>query len=139
MNVKEYLNEYRNMTIKIKLLGRDIEKLIAEIGGGSIGIDYGRPKGTPTNDKVERIAIRLVELKDQREEALSLCIRKRTEIEQTIFKVKDPIYQQLLHDRYISLMNWQDVTEDLGLANDQYVRGKLHAKSLQAVEVILSS
>lgn len=137
MNAKEYLSEYKKLAIKIKLLNRDIEKLIAEIGGGSIGIDDGMPRGTPLPDKEAEIAVKLVELKDEREAVLTLCIKKRKQIEDTIFAVQDPVYQQLLHDRYISMMNWAEITEDLGLTNEQYVRGKLHSRSLQAVEFVL--
>ncbi len=137
MKAKEYLREYKKMTIKIKLLSRDIDQLIAEIGGGSVGIADNLPKGTPRNDKVERIAIRLIELKDERAETLSLCIKKRAEIEKTIAKVSDPIHEQLLYSRYIELKNWGEVTEDLGYNSEEYVRGRLHSKSLQEVERIL--
>lgn len=137
MNAKDYLTQYRKLKIKVELLNRDIERILSEIGGGSISLGIEKVQTSVRGDKVERLAIQLADLKTVREYYLAECIRKLNEIEWTIFKVEDPIYQKLLHDKYVSLMNWAEITEDLGLANEQYVRGKLHSKSLQVVEEIL--
>ena len=137
MNAKEYLNQYKKLNIKVELLNRDIEKILSEIGGGSISLGIEKVQTSVKGDQVERLAIQLADLKTDREFILAECIRKLKEIERTIFRVEDPIYQKLLHDKYISLMNWQEITEDLGYNSDEYVRGRLHSKALQAVEYIL--
>lgn len=137
MNAKEYLSEYRKLNIKIELLNRDIEKLLSEIGGGSISLGIEKVQTSVKGDQVERLAIQLAELKTEREAILALCIRKLDEIERTIFRVEDPVYQKLLHDKYISLMNWSEIAEDLGYNSEEYVRGRLHSKALQAVEFII--
>lgn len=137
MKAKEYLVQYKLMVARIRALERDIERLVAEIGGGSINND-GLPHGTSIGDQTGRIAVRLADLKREREQWLRESIEKRDEIDRTILKVTDPIYLKLLHDRYVMLMDWAAITEDLGLFNDQYVRGKLHGKALLAVWDIMS-
>ena len=132
MKAKEYLVQYKLMVVRIRALERDIERLVAEIGGGSINND-GLPHGTGIGDQTGRIAVRLADLKREREYWLRESIEKRDEIDRTILRMTDPIYLKLLHDRYVMLMDWNAITEDLGLVNDQYVRGKLHGKALLAV------
>lgn len=137
MTAKEYLSEYRKLNTKVKLLNRDIEKLLSEIGGGSISLGVEKVQTSVKGDRVERMAIQLAELKTEREELLALCIRKLDQIEKTIFRVEDPVYQKLLHDKYISLMSWSEITDDLHFTSEAYVRGKLHSKALQAIEFII--
>lgn len=134
MTTKEYLCGYKRMIKRIRILEQSIDKLISEIGGGSIGIRDGMPTGTTLSDQTGRIAVRLAELKEKREAMRLAAVEIRDEIEDVILAVEDPIYMQLLYDRYVRLMSWNDITEDLRLDNDQYVRGKLHSKALDAVE-----
>ena len=136
MTTKEYLNSYKRIIAKIRVLERDIEKLTAEIGGGSLKSD-GMPHGTSLSDSTGDIATRLADIKRKREQMLLEAVDRRDEITQLILKVQDPIYMKLLYSRYVELMDWNDVTEALGLYNDQYVRGKLHSRALDAAEEIL--
>ena len=135
MTIKEYLNGYKRIVIRIRVLERDIQKLVAEIGGGALKMD-GLPHGSSLTDTTGEIAVRLADMKAKRMDMLLEAYEKRDEIEDVILSVPDPIYMQLLHDRYVRLMNWNDITDDLHLYNDQYVRGKLHQKALEAAEEI---
>ena len=135
MTIKEYLNSYKRIVIRIRVLERDIQKLAAEIGGGALRMD-GMPHGSNLSDSTGQIAVQLADMKARRMDMLLEAYEKRDEIEDVILAVSDPIYLQLLHDRYIRLMNWNDITDDLHLYNDQYVRGKLHQKALFAAEEI---
>ena len=136
MRTKEYLLQYKMCVIRIKALERDIERLVAEIGGASLDT-AGMPHGTSIDDSTSRIAVRLADLKLERERWLHDAIEKRDEIERTILLVGDPVYVGLLHDRYVLLMDWGSISEDLHLYNDQYVRGKLHGRALEAVAAVL--
>lgn len=131
-SAKQYLIQYRLLISKIKAIERDIDRLVAEIGGGSISSD-GLPHGTNIDDQTGRIAVRLADLKRERMMWLRESIEIRDEIDRTILQVGDPIYLKLLHDRYVLLMSWDAITEDLNMYNEQYVRGKLHGKALAAV------
>ena len=136
MTVKEWLEQYKRIVAKIRVLERDIEKLTAEIGGGSLKTD-GMPHGTSLSDSTGDIAARLADIKRKREQMLLEAVDRRDEITQVILRVTDPIYMKLLYDRYVELMSWDEVTNDLGLYNDQYVRGKLHSRALNVAEEIL--
>lgn len=135
-SAKQYLIQYRLLISKIKAIERDIDRLVAEIGGGSISSD-GQPHGTGIDDQTGRIATRLADLKRERMMWLTESIEIRDEIDRTILQVGDPIYLKLLHDRYVLLMSWDAITEDLHMYNEQYVRGKLHSKALSAVWLVI--
>ena len=135
MTIKEYLLSYKRIVVRIRVLERDIQKLSAEIGGGAMKMD-GLPHGSNLSDSTGQIAVQLADMKHKRMEMLREALQKRDEIEDVILAVGDPIYMQLLHDRYVRLMNWGDITEDLNLYNDQYVRGKLHQRALFAAEEV---
>ena len=136
MTVKEWLEQYKRIVAKIKALQRDIDKLTAAIGGGSLKTDV-MPRSTGLSDQTGKIAAELADIKRKKEQLLLESWRRREEIEAVIMAVKDPIYITLLHDRYIELMSWDEITVDLGLSNDQYVRGKLHQKALREIRRIV--
>lgn len=138
MTVKEWLSSYKRITARIRLLQRDIDKLTAEIEKAS-GRTDGMPRGSSPSTQMERIAIELAELKTEKEQAIRESWQCRERIEAVIMAVEDPIYMTLLHDRYIELMSWNEITDDLRLINDQYVRGKLHQKALNEVRKVIAS
>lgn len=138
MNVaKIYLSRYKILVVKIRILEQDIDKLIAKAGGGSISGGDGLPHGNGTTDQTGAIASRLADIKAKRDSLLFDSIVARDEIEQTILKVPDPVSMQLLFDRYVKLMRWNDVAEDLHIYNEQYVRGRLHGQALAEVQKII--
>ena len=59
------------------------------------------------------------------------------EILETIDQVTDPIYRQLLFERYIQDREWVVIAEDLKYESEEYVRGKLHGKALNEVSFIM--
>ena len=125
------------LVVKIRILEQDIDKLIAKAGGGSVSGGDGLPHGNTTTDQTGAIASRLADIKAKRDSMLFDSIVARDEIEQTILKVPDPVSMQLLFDRYVKLMRWNDVAEDLHIYNEQYVRGRLHGQALAEVQKII--
>lgn len=125
------------LVVKIRILEQDIDKLIAKAGGGSVSGGDGLPHGNTTTDQTGAIASQLADIKAKRDSMLFDSIVARDEIEQTILKVPDPVSMQLLFDRYVKLMRWNDVAEDLHIYNEQYVRGRLHGQALAEVQKII--
>ncbi len=140
MTAKEYLNQYRKITTKIKLLELDIESL--EAGIGSLPVPSDMPHTPSGRNTTEDILIDLVDMKNEKAELLAEARVKAAEISGTIellAGIEDKhaaIYMQLLYDRYILLMSWPDVAGDINYA-DQYTRGELHGKALLAIECLL--
>lgn len=125
------------MVVKIRILETDIDKLMAKAGGGSVSGNDGQPHGSGLSDQTGVIAARIADIKARRDALLVESILARDRIEQVILKVPDPVSMQLLFDRYIKLMRWNDVAEDLNIYNEQYVRGRLHAQALGEVQKII--
>ena len=132
MTTKEYLRQYRKYNETVRQIEAEIKALEAEIDSiNSVG-DGGVSGGT-TSNRTERIALRLVEMKDRWLGAYWEAVAKREEIEGVILMASDPIYGRLLYDRYILFMSWSEITDDLKYSDETHVRGRLHSRALQSV------
>ena len=132
MKAKDYLKQYRKIVYEIENLEREIEELEERITSVRSTIGDGMPHGTNTSSNLDRLIPALVDMK-RRKEALKVTAEwRRVQIEAAIDRIDDPIYCRLLRDKYIRMMQWLEITEDLGLRSTDYVRGKLHRKALEA-------
>ena len=137
MTAKEYLDQYRKLTERIRQLNIEIMMLEAEYE--SVSIDYsGMPHGSKIADKTADMAVRMSSLLDKKIELRTDAINKRDEIVDVISRVSDPLYSRLLYDRYILFMTWEKVAEDCD-KSDKWCRTYLHSSALQSVEIILDS
>lgn len=134
MTAKEYLNQYRRLTVAQQRLRREIEAIESQIGGNVHG--DGTPHGSGVSDLTGALAAELADAKKAYIIAETDAWRKRLEIVQTINAVKDSVHSLLLYDRYVRLMRWDEVAEDIH-ANESYTRGRLHGAALKAVQEIL--
>ena len=138
MRALRYLNQYRNLSYKVKDLEAEIRDLRsqAESVRSSLGGD-GTPRSpSPENSRellILRIADKVREAELMRLEALEV----RADIRYSVELVSDPIYRKLLLNRYILLMKWEKITDDLGYNSDEYVRGRLHSKAIEAFQEVL--
>ena len=128
MTTKEYLQQYRRLTVRIRQLEEDIRRLEEEIGGTGISND-GMPKGTRISDPTAAYAAQLVELKNRKIRIKAKAWEKRDEIQAVIDAVEDPVCARLLYDRYILCMKWEEAADDLGY-DMVYVATKLHRRAL---------
>ena len=137
MTAKEYLDQYRKLTERIRQLNIDIMMLEAEYE--SVSIDYsGMPHGTRIAKRTESLAIRMSDLRLKKVSLRDEAISKRDEIVDVISRVSDPLYSRLLYDRYILFMTWEKVAEDCD-KSDKWCRTQLHSNALQSVKIILDS
>ena len=139
MNAKKYLQQYRD---KRNVCKRYRER-IAQIENvlRSVNLD-GLPRGTNTGDPTMQAALSLTVLKEELKAA-------EIEAEQTAQKIADQIEalpddkcRELLFDRYILLMRWEDVARSLDRFRPyqeyelKHVVGYLHRKALQQFEEV---
>lgn len=136
MTIKEWLSRYLVMERKIRDVDSDIEMLLATAGSGGSG--DGSPRGNATSDPTGRIASNLADLQAWRSGLRSLAFSVRAEIESVINGIEDPELSDLLFDRYLIGLSWDEITEDLGKASVVYVRGKMHAQALSEAELVLT-
>lgn len=134
MTAKEYLNQYRRLTVAQQRLRREIEAIESQIGGNVHG--DGTPHGSGVSDLTGALAAELADAKKAYIIAETDAWRKRLEIVQTINAVKDSVHSLLLYDRYVRLMRWDEVAEDIH-SNESYTRGRLHGAALKAVQEII--
>lgn len=134
MTAKEYLNQYRRLTVAQQRLRREIEAIESQIGGNVHG--DGTPHGSGVSDLTGALAAELADAKKAYIIAEADAWRKRLEIVQTINAVKDSVHSLLLYDRYVRLMRWEMVAEDIH-ANESYTRGRLHGAALNAAQEII--
>lgn len=137
MTAKEYLRQYRRLTVKIRQLDLDIMEL--EESYDSISIDYsGMPHGSGIADRTAQLATRMDILRLQKVQLKAEALEKREEVIKVINQVDDPIQSQLLYDRYILFMTWEGIAEDCD-RSDKWCRTELHSRALQSVEKILDT
>lgn len=136
MTIKEWLKSFRRLTRKVELMQATIDKIQAQIGKGPQS--DGLPRGSGLSDQTGRLASQLADAKIRQSRILAEAIDRAAEIQDAIFRVEDVIYMTLLYDRYILLKPWTDITDDLNMRNEQYVRGKLHSIALHEIEEVLT-
>lgn len=136
MTVKEWLSRYLDIERKIRGVDSDIETLLASVGSG--GGNDGTPRGSMTSDPTGRVASQLADLRSWRYGLRALSLSMREEIESVILGVEDPELSDLLFDRYLIGLSWDEITEDLGKGSVVYVRGKMHAQALDAAWQVMS-
>lgn len=137
MTAKEFLEQYRLLTERIRQL--DVEIITLEEEYDSVSIDYsGMPHGTVIADRTAKLAIRITDKKLKKLSLRDEAVTQRDEILTVIGQVEDPLLSQLLYDRYILLMTWEKVAEDCD-KSDKWCRTVLHSKALQSVKIVLDN
>lgn len=132
--IKRYLNEYRRLTEKIRQLDEDLEAIESEIGAKSLG-DGAGVQFFDLTDPTAKLAVRLADIRLHKETVRSIAWSRREEIVRVIDNVQDTLQSRLLYDRYILLLTWEQVADDIHV-NEVYARGRLHAAALVSAEEV---
>lgn len=114
MNAKDYLQQYRLMDERIRILQAEVERLRADAESVSINLD-GLPRGSSSNDKTARLAVMLAECETKLQEELSRLWSKRIEIIDKISKLNEPKYQTILYSRYIEGKTWETIAYEMDI------------------------
>ena len=134
MTIKSYLSQYKKMMEEVRCLDVEIDELFNQLTSATSSND-GMPKGSIQDRQTKLHAImadKLQAKRQKRKEAEELM----AEILVTIDQVADPIYRQLLFERYIQDKKWEDIATDLSYV-EEYVRGELHGKALNEIRFIM--
>lgn len=134
MTAKEYLQQYKALTIRVQMIQETIEQLRTEAESVSINLD-GMPKGKNKNDRMERLAVRLAEYESELSDEMSALWSKRMEIIHNIGML-DHRHQLLLHKRYIDNESWEQIAYEMHITWRHCYR--LHGRALSELEKIIN-
>lgn len=135
MTVREYLRQYEKAKRRVRRLEAHYHELEEIAGAVKSPMDQdGQPKSftitKPTEEKAVRLAEALTELEAAREEAEAILVG--------MYHVLDKIggvYGDILIDRYISLMRWEDIADTVHYSLRQTHR--LHQKALNMLREMI--
>ena len=134
MESKEYLESYRRIAERLKVLTVEIERLRTEAESVSINLD-GMPHGQGKGDRLERLAIQLADMESKLQEEMSECWSKRMEIVSELGKLKEPKHFTILHARYIEGKTWERIAVDMDITWRYCYM--LHGRALTEFEKVL--
>lgn len=115
MESKEYLESYKRIAERLKVLMTEIERLRTEAESVSINLD-GMPHGKGKDDKTARLAIQLAEMESRLQEEMSDMWSKRMEIIESLGRLQKHKHQTLLHKRYIECKSWEVIAYEMGIS-----------------------
>ena len=130
MTIKQFLMQYQKFMREVNCLNTEIEELRDRLTSVPAGVGDGMPRSPSREDRqTELYAIMADKVREKQ--------KKKKEAEQIMLsvlliidKVQDPVFRQLLFERYIQDKNWDIITIDLRYTSEEYVRGELHGKAL---------
>ena len=119
---------------------RDIERQrrhLRELAEGA-GVSFAALRSSPPASRVERAALRLLDLEDDLADELAWCIDAVALAEDLIGRVEDERQRRLLSMRYIERARWIDIQHAIGYTDVRSVY-RLHRRALIAAEKIQRS
>lgn len=144
MRAKEYLNQVRILDRKIAHKQEEVEELQALAEGTSSGLSAtGRVQSTQEADRTGRIVARYVDLERDIQEMLYEYCKKRNEIVNTIHKLKDRRFVEVLHYKYVEYKRLEEIACAMKKTNGEPYSfrqiARLHGQALRALEKIIEA
>lgn len=139
MRAKEYLMQVRLLDRRIAHKREEVEQLKDRAMGITSGLSgSGRVQSTPEADKAGRIIARYVDLEREVEGMLVELCEKRDEIINTIHRLGDHRYVELLYLKYVRYMRLEEIACTMKRADGQPYSFRhilrLHGEALRALE-----
>ena len=136
MSTKEWLSRAWKIDNEITVLEREL--LSAKERMLSVTVHYSDIKAqTSQGNAVEIASVNYIEYKDQLSKRIDELYAIKREVAYVISKVGNSVYRTLLELRYLKFMTWERIAEEMNLS-DKWVRTRLHAKALKAMEGFIS-
>ena len=135
MNAKEYLEQYKTIEARVRILQNEVEQIRTDAEGMQINLD-GMPKGSGRGNKFENLAIQLAECERKLQGELSTLWRIRMDIVANLNRLGDHKHQTLLYARYIEGKTWETIAYEMNITWRHCYR--LHGHALQKLEIIIN-
>lgn len=118
----------------IFIIEQELKKLREQMDSLTIDLD-GMPRGTAVSDKTGELATQLADYEEKLIDARSNAWSIRMNVVNTIGKLTDSTYSQLLYKRYIELKTWERIAAELNYSYMHITR--LHGYALAEIENVL--
>lgn len=131
MTVKEYLNQIRNMDIRITQRQAQLEELrFLAFGDKSPTIDGPQIQSSPSGDIMESAIIKYVDLSREIELLIDDYVDTKNRIIEEIHSLSNAKYVELLHKRYVDYMSLEEIAHAMNYSEIHIKR--LHGNALEA-------
>ena len=111
-DAQEYLNQVRQIDAQMRIIQAQIRNIV-ELSG----LSYDKiPSQSNGDSKVERLALRRVELLDKYEKKQEELLKTKYQITDRILTLKGRYQQEILFKRYVELKRWERISREMSLS-----------------------
>ncbi len=130
---KEYLTGYRKACKKIESLKEQLESL-REIEQSVKSQQLSdMPKGNNRHQDLSDLMVKLEDLQAQIADAIMKSCKIKLEIEEALWKLKDPEEARVLRFRYIYFAKWEEISKVMCYSRSQIKR--IHEKAIKNLKM----
>lgn len=126
-SAQEYLNQVRLIDEQMRIIQSQISNIV-ELSGLSYDKIPTQPNG---NSKVEKLAMRRLELLEKFEAKRDELIRSRYQVTDMILTLKGQYQQEILFKRYVELKRWKRIAREMNLSERMVFN--VHREALQSI------
>lgn len=132
---KQFLRGYRNAKRNLQIIENQITEIKDILGISGISFDEVKVQTSNAPDSLVNQIAMLSDLYSQAMYARDVVIQQLNIVTKTIDKIDNPLYRQILSDRYIAGNRWDTIAESAGYTCRQIFR--LHGYALQEIDRII--
>ena len=112
IDAQEYLNRVRQIDAQMRIIQAQISNIV-ELSG----LSYDKiPTQGNGDSKVEKLAMRRVELLEKYEQKRDELLKARYQITDTILTLRGRYQQEILFKRYVELKRWERISREMALS-----------------------
>lgn len=126
-DAQEYLNQVRQIDAQMRIIQSQISNIV-ELSG----LSYDKVPSVSNGDsKVEKLAMRRLELLEKYEKKRDELLRMRYQVTDMILTLKGQYQQEILFKRYVELKRWKRVAREMALSERMVFN--VHREALQSI------
>ncbi len=124
---QKYLNQVRLIDEQMRIIQSQISNIV-ELSG----LSYDKVPSVSNGDsKVEKLAMRRLELLEKYEKKRDELLRMRYQVTDMILTLKGQYQQEILFKRYVELKRWKRVAREMALSERMVFN--VHREALQSI------
>ncbi len=137
MTPKEYLKQYADMKIMIKIKRREISMLLHTLELAATDYTKERVQSSPS-DRMAAVVAKAADMQAELEGDIDRLIELQKEIVDVINTVSNTKYRDLLIMRYIEGLKWEEISEQFHFKDARQIY-RLHGYALLCIKNIESA
>ena len=132
---KQFLRGYRNAKRNLQIIENQIAEIKDILGISGLSFDDVKVQTSTAPDNLANQIAMLSDLYSQAMYARDVVIQQLNIVTKAIDKIDNPLYRQILSDRYIAGNRWDIIAESAGYTCRQIFR--IHGYALQEIDKII--